>query len=68
MPETTTHKHLSFDAWNQITTSKIIKDNPGMSRQIRTARTGGLARLILWDDYLKDAEVHGFQPEPKPFA
>lgn len=54
----------TFDQWNKEETRRIVeKEDKDTARLVRKARSGGMARFTLWDDYLAASQTDNFQVE-----
>lgn len=55
---------MTFDEWNVRETRRLCRgEDAATARLTRAARRGGMARFVLWDDYLAAAKRERFDPE-----
>lgn len=55
---------VSFDEWNRRVTAEIcVRSDLDTAKNVRRARSGAMARWILFDDYEEWCEANGVVPE-----
>jgi len=55
---------MTFDEWNKVETARIMRgEQADVRRNVRVARSGGMARLMFWGDYVEWCEKNNVVPE-----
>ena len=55
---------MTFDEWNRQETNRLCaSEDKATARHVRAARSGGMARWMLWNDYVAAARRDGFTME-----
>jgi hypothetical protein len=58
-------KTLTFDEWNTAETARLCgREDYDIACNIRKARSGGFARVVLRDAYVDACRRNGTEPEP----